>query len=117
MTCRYKVVPILLLALYGFCGVCAERILPARIALQTAVASEPHDCNKGNKHEADNQCRTLSSYRYLPSPTAQFVPSLTVQAFVTHPHAVSLVNFLHSLRARHLSTAGPPGLLNTKLRV
>jgi hypothetical protein len=118
MTCAYKVVPIVLLALYVLCSVCPERFLPARIALQTAAASEPHDCNKGNKHEPDNQCQALSS-QYLPSPTAKFVHILTVQAFVTPPHAVSLAfNFLLSSRTIHFSTADPPiALLNTKLRI
>jgi hypothetical protein len=118
MTCAYKVVPIVLLALYVLCSVCPERFLPARIALQTAAASEPHDCNKGNKHEPDNQCQALAS-QYLPSPTAKFVHILTVQAFVTPPHAVSLAfNFLLSSRTTLLSTADPStALLNSKLRI
>jgi hypothetical protein len=117
MTCGYKVVPLALLALYALCSVCPERVLPARIALQTAAASEPHDCSKGNKHESDNQCQALSS-QYLFSPTAKFVHFLTVQAFVTSPHAVSRAfNFLLSSRTTLLSTADPPILLNTKLRI
>jgi hypothetical protein len=118
MTCGYKIVPLVLLALYVLCSVCPERFLPARVALQTAAASEPHDCNKGNKHEPDYRCQALSS-QYLPSPTAKFVHNLTVQAFVTPPHAVSLAfNCLLSSRMTLLSTADPPiALLNTKLRI
>jgi hypothetical protein len=114
---RFKIVPLVLLALYAFCSVCPGRFLPTEIRPQTAVASEPHDCSKGNKHESDNQCQALSS-QYLLSPTAKFVHFLTVQAFVTSPHAVSgAFNFLLSSRTTLLSTADPPILLNTKLRI
>ena len=118
MDYRFKIVPLVLLALYAFCGVCPSRFLAAGMRPQTAAASEPHDCNKGNKHEPDNQCRALSS-QYLPSPTAKFVHILTVQAFMTPPHAVSLAfNFVLSSRTTLLSAADPPiALLNTKLRV
>jgi hypothetical protein len=118
MSYRFKVVPLVLLALYAFCSFCPSRFLPAGIGPQTAAASEPHDCNKGNKHEPDNRCQALSS-QYLPSPTTKFVHILTVQAFVTPPHAVSLAfNFLLSSRTIHFSTADPPiALLNTKLRI
>jgi hypothetical protein len=118
MSCGYKVVPIVLLALYVLCSVCPERFVAARIALQTAAASEPHDCNKGNKHEPDTQCQALSS-RYLPSPMTKFVRVFIVQAFVPPPHAVSLAfNLLLSSRTTLLSTADPPiALLNVKLRI
>ncbi len=118
MSRGYKVVPIVLLALHVLCSVCPERFVAARIALQTAAASEPHDCNKGNKHEPDNQCQVLSS-QYLPSPTAKFVHVLIVQAVVTPPHAVSLAfNLLLSSRTTLLSSADPPiALLNAKLRI
>lgn len=118
MTRGYKIVPIVLLGFYVLCSVCPERFLPARIALQTAGASEPHDCNKGNNHEPDNQCQAIST-QYLPSPTAKYLHILTVQAFVPPPHTVSLAfNFLLSSRKTLLSTADPPiTLLNTKLRI
>ena len=114
----FKIVPLVLLALYAFCTVCPGRFLPAGIRPQTAAASEHHDCNKGNKHEPDNQCQALSAH-YLPSPTAKFVHSLAVQAFVTSLHAVSgAFNLLLSSRSTPLSTADPPiALLNTKLRI
>jgi hypothetical protein len=117
MSCGYKVVPIVLLALYVLCSVCPERFV-ARIALKTSATSEPHDCNKGNKHEPDNQCQALSS-QYLPSPTAKFVHVLIVQAVVTPPHAVSLAfNLLLSSRTTLLSSADPAiALLNAKLRI
>jgi hypothetical protein len=114
----YKIIPLIVLALYAFCSVCPSRFLPAGIRPQTAEASEPHDCNKGNKHEPDNQCQALSS-QYLPSPAAKFVHVLTVQGFVAPPHAGSLAfNFLLSSRTTLLSTTDPPiALLNTKLRI
>jgi hypothetical protein len=115
---RFKIVPLVLLALYAFCSVCPGRFLPTGIRPQTAAASEPHDCSKGNKHEPDNQCQALSS-QYLFSPIAKFVHILTVQAFVAFPHAVSLAfNFLLSARPTLGSPADPPiALLNTKLRI
>jgi len=89
-----------------------------RIALQTAAANEPHDCNKGKRHEPDNPCQAIST-QYLPSPTAKFVHVVTVQAFVPPPHTTSLaLNFLLSSSTTLPSTADPPAaLLNTKLRI
>jgi hypothetical protein len=117
MSWGYKVVPIVLLALYVLCSVCPERFVAARIALQTGAASEPHDCDKGNKHEPDNQCQALSS-QYLPSPTAKFVHVLIVQAFVIPPHAISLAfNLLLSSRTTVLSADPPMAFLKAKLRI
>jgi len=115
---RLKIVSLALLSFYALCGVCPGRFLPAGMALQSAGASEAHDCNKGNKHEADNPCKALSS-QYLPSPMAKFVHVLTAQNFVCPASAVSLAcNFLLSARTAFLSTADPPiALLNAKLRI
>ena len=115
---RLKIVSLALLSFYALCGVCPGRFLPAGMALQSAGASAAHDCNHGNKHEADNPCQALSS-QYLPSPMAKFVHVLTAQTFVSPPSAVSLAcNFLLSARTAFLSTADPPiTLLNAKLRI
>jgi hypothetical protein len=114
----YKIIPLIVLAFYAFCSVCPGRFLPAGIRPQTAAASEPHDCNKGNKHEPDNRCQALSS-QYLPSPTAKFLHVLTVQGILAPPSALSLAfNWFLCLRTTHCTSAGPPiALLNTKLRI
>jgi hypothetical protein len=114
----YRIVLLVLLVLYGYCSVCPNRFFPVGITLQTAKASDSHDCDKSNQHEPEKQCEALSS-QYLPSPTAKFVQLLTDQAFVTAFHPVSLVfNFLLTSRAALLSTADPPiAVLNTKLRI
>jgi hypothetical protein len=117
MTCGYKIVPLALLAFYALCTVCPERVLPA-LALQTAAASEPHDCHKSGKQKPEPECRTAVSDS-LPSPTVKFTHVLTVQVFLLPQHDVSLaLGLLLPPRTTHLSTAGPPiASLNPKLRI
>ena len=114
----FKIVPLVLLALYVFCSVCPGRFLPAGMRPQTAAANEPHDCNKGNRHEPHNQCQALS-FQIMPSPTVKFVHVLTVQEFMSVPNNVLLVSgLILSSRTSLSSTADPPiAVLNTKLRI
>jgi hypothetical protein len=114
---RFKIVPLVLLALYAFCSVCPERFLP-RMALQTASSSEPHDCHKGSKQKSEPECRTAVSDS-LPSPTVKFPHVLTLQVFFLPQHDASLaLGLLLPPRTTHLSTAGPPiASLNFKLRI
>jgi hypothetical protein len=117
MTCGYKIVPLVLLAFYVLCSVCPERFLP-RMAMQTASASEPHDCHKGDKQKPEPECPTAVSDS-LPSPTVKFPHALTLQVFFLPQHDVSVaLGLLLPPRTTHLSTAGPPiASLNPKLRI
>jgi len=117
MTCGYKIVPLVLLAFYVLCGVCPERFLP-RMALQTASASEPHDCHKGGQQKSESECRTAVSDS-LPSPIVKFPHVSTLQVFILPQHDVALAwGLLLQPRTTHLSTAGPPiASLNPKLRI
>ena len=113
---RHKIIPILL-AVYALCTVCPERVLPA-LALQTAAATEPHDCHNGDKHKPEPECRTAFS-ESLPSQTVKFWHVLSVQTLLIPPDVLSLgFDLLLRLRTTHFSTAGPPlASLTINLRI
>ena len=117
MTPRYKLIPVVLLALYALCTVCPERVVPA-LAFQTAAASEPHDCHNRGRHRPESECRTAFS-ESLPTSAVKFSHVLTAQGFLLPQHALSLAwALLLPPRTTHLSTAGPPiASLNPKLRI
>ena len=113
----HKILPLLLVALYAFCTVCPERLIPA-LALQKAAAGEAHDCHKGDKHNPKSQCRTVFS-ESLPSSTVKFSHALTVHTLLLPQDVLSLAfDLLLRPRTTHFFTAGPPlASLTINLRI
>jgi hypothetical protein len=115
---EYRVIPLVLLALYFLCSVCPERFLPGGMAVQAAGANEPHDCHNDGRPKPDRECRSALSGS-LPPATVKFLHVLSTQAFLQHRPAASLAfDPLLRIRMTHFSTAGPliPSL-NIKLRI
>jgi hypothetical protein len=107
MTGRCKIIPVLLLALYALCTVCPERLLPP-LALQTAAASEAHDCHDRGKQKPESNCPAAFS-EFLPSSEVKFSHIVTVHALLLPLHVLSVaLDFSLRLRTTHLSTASPP---------
>ena len=117
MTGRCKIIPVLLLAFYALCTVCPERLLPL-LPLQTAAASEAHDCHNRGKQKPESNCRAALS-EFLPTSEVKFAHVVTVHALLLPLHVLSLaVDFSPRLRTRHFSTAGPPiASLRINLRI
>jgi hypothetical protein len=104
---RCKIIPVLLLAFYALCTVCPERLLPL-LALQTAAASEAHDCHNRGKQNPPSNCRAAFS-EFLPTSEVKFSRVVTVQALLLPLHVLSVAfDFSLRLRMTHFSTADPP---------
>jgi len=117
MTARYKIIPVLLLAFYALCTVCPERVVPA-LAMQTAEASETHDCHSRGREKPESDCRTAFS-EFVRTPEVKFLHVLAVQALLLPEYVLSHA-FGISLRFRttRFSTAGPPSTsLKINLRI
>jgi len=117
MTAHYKIVPVLLLAFYALCTVCPERVVPA-LAMQTAEASETHDCHNRGRHKPESDCRTAFS-EILRTPEVKFSHVFAVQALLLPEYVLShAFDLALRLRTTHFSTAGPPiASLKINLRI
>ena len=113
---RYKIIPALLLAFYALCTVCPERLVPA-LALQTAAASEAHDCHNPGKRKPESDCRTGLS-EFLRTAEVKFLHVLAVQALLLQHVLLHAFEFSLRLRTTPFSTAGPPiASLKINLRI
>jgi hypothetical protein len=117
MTAPYKIIPVLLLAFYALCAVCPERVVPA-LAMQTAEASETHDCHSRGRHKPESDCRTAFS-EFLRTAEVKFSHVLAVQALLLPEYVLThAFGLLLRLRTTHFSTAGPPSTsLKINLRI
>jgi hypothetical protein len=117
MTNRYKIIPVLLLAFYGVCTLCPERLIP-RLAVQTAAASEAHDCHNRGTRKPATDCR-IGVSEFLPAAETKISHVLAVYALFLPPDVLSLAfDVLFRLRPPQFSTAGPPpASLRINLRI
>ena len=107
MSRRYKIISVMLLAFYALCTVCPGRARPT-LGLQTAAASESHDCHDSGKQKPESNCRAAFS-EFLPTSEVKFSHIVTVHALLLPLHVFSAaVDFSLRLRTTHLSTASPP---------
>jgi hypothetical protein len=106
MSRRYKIIPVVALAFYALCAVCPERARPA-LGLQTAAASDAHDCHDSGKQKPEANCRAAFS-EFLPTSEVKFAHVVTVHALLLPLHVLSAAfDFLPGFRTTHFSTAGP----------
>jgi hypothetical protein len=117
MSCGYRIAPTIVLALYALCTICPGRYFPAVMDPQQMAAERSHDdCNKGETRRP-SECYGLPSQN-LNSATEKILPDFTVQVVLASPRDVP-INRKHAQtpKALILTSSGPPGLLNARLRI
>jgi hypothetical protein len=113
----YKIIPLILLTFYIFCGLCPDRILAAGITLRTAAAGQSHDCDKRSEQQPAYECRLFFSHA-LPSPIIKILHDLSAGIFLNPPNDWPFASgHVALLRATDHLPAGPPPTLQTKLRI